>query len=197
MKKALIIFVRNPELGKVKTRLAKSVGDEKALEIYKDLLRHTHEITLDVACDKFIFYADAINTTDIWENNLFNKELQSGIELGQKMNNAFLKLFQKGYCKIVIIGSDCPSLTTGIIEEAFAKLDEADVIIGPSKDGGYYLLGLSDLITGLFENKEWSTDKVFAGTLENIHSENKKYALLPKLADIDTIEDYNDHYLSS
>ena len=95
MKKALIIFVRNPELGKVKTRLAKSVGDEKALEIYKDLLRHTHEITLDVACDKFIFYADAINTTDIWENNLFNKELQIGNDLGQKMNNAFLKLFQK------------------------------------------------------------------------------------------------------
>ncbi len=196
MENAIIIFVRHPESGKVKTRLAKSIGDEKALEVYQELLLHTHDISVNLNCDKFIYYADTICKNDIWENNLYIKKLQAGETLGERMRQAFLDLFLQGYSKIVIVGSDCPALTSEIIEEAFNKLDSDDVVIGPAKDGGYYLLGMSDFLPKLFENKEWSTDQVFIETIKDLERGNKKYSILVELSDIDTGEDYNNYRLS-
>ena len=96
LKQALIIFVRNPVLGKVKTRLAKTIGNERALSIYKELLQHTHDITQTQPCDKYIFYADGITENDIWENNIYKKWIQNGQDLGARMQAAFELLFNKG-----------------------------------------------------------------------------------------------------
>ena len=189
MKNAIIIFVRNPELGKVKTRLAKEIGDEQTLQVYTELLDHTHNITLDVDADRFVYYADYINDNDLWENKNFKKKLQEGKTLGNRMMLAFFELFQQGYSKIIIVGSDCPELTAFIIEDAFDKLDNTEVVIGPSSDGGYYLLGLTKLIPELFNNKQWSTDTVLADTIKDAVSLKKSCSFLMELYDIDTADD--------
>src|SRR5688500_17588345 len=118
---ALIIFVRKPELGKVKTRLAAEVGDEKALAIYKRLVDHTCAVSVAAHCDTFIFSTEKLDG-EPWI--AFQQELQCDGDLGNKMSNAFEHLFAKGYQKILIIGSDCPSLTTKHVDSAFEKLDD-------------------------------------------------------------------------
>lgn len=189
MKKAIIIFVRNPELGKVKTRLAQEIGEKETLQVYIDLLQHTHDITNGADCDRFVYYADYINENDLWENENFIKKLQEGESLGNRMMIAFFELFQQGYSKVVIIGSDCPEITGFIIEDAFDKLDTTEVVIGPSPDGGYYLLGLTHLVPELFKNKQWSTDTVLADTIKDTVSLRKSCSFLTELSDIDTADD--------
>lgn len=189
LKQALIIFVRNPILGKVKTRLAKTIGDEKALLVYNKLLAHTHGITKQLPADKFVFYTDYINEDDLWENNLYEKHLQQGDDLGNRMQHAFQLLFAKGYTGIIIIGSDCYELTTEIIDAAFHKLQPHDLIIGPSTDGGYYLLGMKKLHNCLFEHKAWSTVSVLNETINDAKMLELTYALLPSLNDIDDGQD--------
>ncbi len=189
MKKAIIIFARNPELGKVKTRLAKQIGDELTLQVYTEMLHHTHDITCHLDYDKFVYYSDHINENDLWENDQYEKRLQEGSSLGDRMMISFFELFQQGYAKIVIIGSDCPELTGFIIDDAFEKLHTHDVVIGPSTDGGYYLLGLTHLLPDLFKDKEWSTDKVLVETIKDIVRLKKSSYFLTELSDIDTAED--------
>lgn len=190
MKRALIIFVRKPEKGKVKTRLAATVGAEKALDIYIHLLTHTHAITSEVNADKFVFYADKIEQDDLWNDGDFTKKLQGNYDLGGKMKDAFSILFKMGFEKVVIIGSDCLELSTSIIEQAFELLNEKEVVIGPASDGGYYLLGMKKLFPNLFENKQWSTEHVFQQTIDDLQKENIDYDLLITLTDVDTEENW-------
>ena len=187
MNPALLIFIKNPELGKVKTRLAKTVGDEKALQVYKDLLFHTMIETQNLDCDKFVFYDENIETNDIWSGTLYEKRLQFGSHLGAKMQNAFQTLFDLGYQNCIIIGSDLFDLEANHISEAFNKLESNDVIIGPAEDGGYYLLGLKKVIPSIFKNKNWGTSTVLSDTLKDL--ENYKIEFLETLNDIDTFED--------
>lgn len=188
-KKALIIFVRHPELGKVKTRLAKDIGDAAALSVYQRLLAHTHKITALLSCDKFVYYTDNIMDEDLWSEGGFIKKQQHGGDLGRRMNNAFEELFGKGYERIVIIGSDCPEITTDLLNQAFSLLCTKEAVIGPSHDGGYYLLGLTRLIPGIFENKSWSSEYVFNETMATLCAENCTYEILPVLRDVDRAED--------
>ena len=189
MKRGLIIFVRKPELGKVKTRLAAAVGDDRALFIYKNLLQHTFLISKATDTDKFVFYANEIEQNDMWDAHRFFKEMQSNDDLGGKMKEAFESLFKKEYNMVVIIGSDCFELTTQIIEQAFLSLDNNELVIGPAKDGGYYLLGMKRLHENLFLNKKWSTENVFADTIDMIEQEGLTYKVLPILTDVDEEND--------
>jgi uncharacterized protein len=191
MKSAIIIFVRNPQPGKVKTRLAATLGDEKALQVYKELLLHTKQITTPVAADKYVYYFEEIATTDLWDASGFFKKLQCDDDLGGKMKHAFKELFAAGYEDVIIIGSDCFELTTAIIGEAFTLLKKNDAVIGPAKDGGYYLLGMKKLIEPVFENKQWSTDTVFGQTINDFTENNFSFVCLPVLTDIDTEADLN------
>jgi len=184
---ALIIFIRNPELGKVKTRLAITIGNEKALEVYQDLLFHTMTITQTVDCDKFVFYGNGIEPNDIWSTNLFEKKIQFGADLGAKMQNAFQELFNLGYKNCTIVGSDLFDLQAKHIIEAFHKLESSDAVIGPAEDGGYYLLGLKKIIPALFTNKSWGTETVLEDTLKDLSF--CSVAFLEILNDIDTFED--------
>lgn len=187
---ALIIFVRKPELGKVKTRLAATLGNEKALSIYKELLHHTRIITQQLTAKKFVFYYSEIELEDEWNLPDVNKRLQSGTDLGGKMMNAFKEVFSKGYDKAIIIGSDCFELTAAHIETAFLYLDDKDAVIGPAKDGGYYLLGIKQMQSCFFSNKQWSTSSVYAATLQDATTHGLSLACLPVLTDVDTEADW-------
>jgi uncharacterized protein len=183
MKNAIIIFVRKPELGKVKTRLAKDIGDEAALQVYKKLMLHTHNITAALNCHKYVFYASEIVENDLWDSSIYYKKAQAGTELGSRMQQAFDSLFLLGYNKVIIIGSDCPGLTANDIDNAFERLHHTDVVLGPAVDGGYYLLGLTQPFPQLFTNKNWSTESVLADTIADIKQSRKQYSLLEKLTD--------------
>ena len=185
LKKAIILFTKNPELGKVKTRLAKTLGNEKALEIYKKLLLHTQQIVAPVLVDKFVFYSNKIIENDAWSNEVYHKKIQKGIDLGERMKNAFQELFELNYDSICIIGSDCFELNSEIINDAFKVLKNNDIIVGPTFDGGYYLLGMNKLHSPLFENIVWSTETVFKETLFKIEKANLSKAILVKLNDVD------------
>ena len=188
-KSALIIFVKNPILGKAKTRLAKSIGDEKALAIYERLLKRTHEIVSPLSVDLQIHYTEFIDREDLWENERFQKFMQVKADLGAKMKAAFAQAFTQGYESVCIIGSDCWDLKTETIATAFDLLDEKDFVIGPSVDGGYYLLGMKQNENRLFENKQWSTSTVFNDSIADMQLLGKSHALLPMISDVDVIED--------
>jgi len=183
----IMVFVRNPELGRVKTRLAKSIGDQAALETYKILSKHTSKIISEIDSDQLIFYSDKIQDNDVWTATNCKKQIQTKGDLGQKMLAAFQYGFSLGYQKILIIGSDLYSLRPKHIESAFEQLENYDVVIGPALDGGYYLLGLNFIIPKIFKQKQWSTSSVLKETLSDLKEFNVN--LLEPLNDIDTYED--------
>lgn len=189
-KNAIILFVRKPEFGMVKTRLAADIGEKKALEIYKKLLQHTQSVSAKILADKFVFYATEICEDDMW--NAYKKFAQCGNNLGNRMENAFKNIFDKRYENVLIVGSDCFELTSEIIEEAFSLLEKNEVVIGPAKDGGYYLLGMKKMHATIFQHINWSTPEVFDQTLQKIKSLDLSYGLLPVLRDVDTVDDLPD-----
>lgn len=188
-KNALIVFIKNPELGKVKTRLAKTVGVEKALEIYIALMEHTRKIAEALPVARHLFYSQEINEKDNWSRTKFHKDLQIEGNLGDKIAMAFHTVFKENE-KVVIIGSDCASLTPEIVQTAFDKLDEHPFVIGPAIDGGYYLLGMNKFTPEVFRDIAWSTETVFPTTVERIENLGKTHHLLPTLSDIDYEEDW-------
>lgn len=190
MKRALIIFAKNEVLGKVKTRLATTTGNDKALSVYKSLVEHTHSITRVLPVQKKLYYSDFIEQKDTWENEVFEKNLQQGSDLGMRMYNAFEKVFDEGYEDAAIIGTDCMELSSGIIMKSFEYLIFFDVVIGPAKDGGYYLLAMKSAHKELFENIKWSTQNVLQQTLKICEQQGLSVQLLEELSDIDNEEDW-------
>lgn len=188
--KHLIIFVKNKIAGKVKTRLAAGIGPEKAMEVYEQLLDHTHKATRCLTCDKIVYFSEKIENDSIWGDGNFQLSQQSGAELGQRMFNAFNTQFAQGAEKVIIVGSDTFEISEDILKAAFRALDKKDVVIGPARDGGYYLLGMKELQPELFHNKPWSTESVCSQTIEDLKRLNLSYSLLPVLNDIDYKEDW-------
>ncbi|WP_405227007.1 TIGR04282 family arsenosugar biosynthesis glycosyltransferase [Dokdonia sp. Asnod1-B02] len=186
-KNIVLIFTRNPELGKVKSRLAKGVGQENALEIYKKLLSHTKDVVSTLTCTKRVGYSVKVRDNDMWDNAIFEKFQQEGEDLGVRMYKAFEKAFADGYDNVLIVGSDLYDLRASHINEAFDALHSNDAVIGPAQDGGYYLLGMSKLIKEVFYNKEWGGDTVFKSTMDNLAT--VKTHQLETLNDIDFAED--------
>lgn len=183
-----MIFIKNPILGKVKTRLAKDLGDSQAVEYYKKLLALTRSAAQNTDVEKWLWYGDFINNEDHWNSNIFSKKLQEGDDLGQRMERAFELAFSEGYKNVVIIGSDCPEISSEILEQAFTTLDSNDAVIGPANDGGYYLLGMTKMLH-LFEEVDWSTERVLDQTEKHLKKAEAKYHLLQELTDLDTVED--------
>ena len=186
---ALIIFVRNAELGKVKTRLAKVIGKNKALAVYQLLLKHTKQITIPLNCKKFVYYADYVDEHDLWNCIGYTKRQQFGNHLGERMSNAFEELFKQGFQRIIIIGSDCYQLQTELIQEANDLLNTHNVVMGPTFDGGYYLLGMNHFIPELFIGKAWSTGQVAKQTFEDLNQLGLSFTLLKQLHDVDEVTD--------
>lgn len=187
----LLIFTRNPELGKVKKRLAKSIGDKTALKIYQRLLQHTVEITKNLQVEKWVFYSEEIPQEDMWDEEIFSKRLQKGEDLGERMENAFRSGFTAGFSRIIIIGSDLYDLSEEDLKKAFLELQNSEAVIGPATDGGYYLLGMKTLIPGVFSSKIWGSNSVLEATLKDLeHLPNIRLELRN---DIDRFEDLEKH----
>ncbi|WP_303318231.1 TIGR04282 family arsenosugar biosynthesis glycosyltransferase [Flavivirga abyssicola] len=185
-KELVIVFVKNIKLGKVKTRLAKTIGNQGAFDVYAELVKVTEEATRHLEADKRIYFSDAVIDTK-WQNQY--KAVQKGIDLGERMKHAFKKGFDDGYERITLIGSDLPDITAQHINKGLKALKHNDVVFGPAEDGGYYLIGLSKMIDMVFDNKPWSEDSLLEVTLAELKSNKIEYTTLETLNDIDTFED--------
>ena len=188
---ALIIFIKNPQLGKVKTRLAATVGNEKALQIYHALTDYTRQEAQKLLPEisVYVFYSDFVDMNDGWDNSIFQKRVQQGIDLGERMYHAFSEVLQQ-HKGAIIIGSDCPQLTHEGLSEAFQHLETADFAIGKADDGGYYLLGMQYAEQSLFEGIDWSTENVFLQTIRKMQTLKGKIYYASTLTDIDTEADW-------
>ncbi len=187
MKKALIVFVKNIVLGRVKSRLAKSVGDVTAFEVYKHLVKITENETgkLD-DIEVIVYFSDQVIASK-WPNS--RKFVQDGADLGERLMNAVSQTFKDGFDQVICIGSDLPDLSSTIILKGFESLNGSDVVIGPAEDGGYYLIGMNEFIPELFENKNWSSETLLDETISELNSKHKRVEFLSSLNDIDTLED--------
>ena len=190
-KSALIVFIRNPVISRVKTRIALTHGAEMALQIYEQLLEITRLHTSSLQIDKYLFYSESI-LNDNWSNEIYHKRTQSGNDLGERMKNAFTDILKK-HDNAIIIGSDCPYITSELIQTGFAEWENKEVVIGPAIDGGYYLLGMSTLLPFLFDNMPWSTDQLTNQTIKILNQNHCGYAILPKLNDVDEYLDWENY----
>src|SRR5690606_38151562 len=187
----LIIFTRNPDLGKVKTRLANRIGPEKALEVYQILLKKTATVTQAISTDKWVYYTPMILEEDLWDTAYFDKKVQQGKDLGERMRNAFMDGFSAGYKRVVLIGSDLYQLAPRDLEMAFEKLLNHELGFGPATHGGYYLIGLKRIFPDIVKNKEWGDNTVLRDTLQPFKSHD--VALLNQYNDIDIYDDLKQH----
>jgi hypothetical protein len=195
--RCLLFFIKNPQKGQVKTRLASAIGDEMAVRLYK---RFVLEILSTLNKGTFLFYlcvypVDALEGLKTWLGEDYLYMLQQGENLGERMKNAFTEALAMKFKRIVLIGSDIPSLPLEFIEEAFISLEKKDVVIGPSLDGGYYLIGFRDkkFSHRAFKGIPWSTERVFEETMKVFEHEGLTVHVLKTLRDIDTIQDLRNH----
>ena len=186
------MFCKYPGEGNVKTRIAKTIGNEFAVNLYKILAEHIFQELLKTEnVFPYLFYDNNLNRDKIkkWAGAEFSFELQEGNDLGEKMYHAFKKVIDRGSAKTIIVGTDIPDISSEVIQKAIGALNNSDVVIGPANDGGYYLLGMKKLYRSFFTGIEWSKHTVLKKTLEKINSLNLSYSMLPELIDIDSEED--------
>jgi len=191
MSTRLIIFAKSPIPSKVKTRLTPHITPTKAAELYEAFIADTISTALRLKCERTtVAYSPGYAEKTFWR--LCGQSVgylpQKGHNLGEKMKNALKHSFGKGFKRTVIIGTDSPTLPLSYIRKAFDVLKKVPVTIGPTFDGGYYLIGLSVQEDALFDNIEWGTSSVFSQTLARIKTANKQLCILPPWYDIDTPE---------
>ncbi len=189
--RALILFAKDPVEGQVKTRLSSLLDAQTILSLYRHFLRDSIEKVCSVAeVDRFIGIASDPKTDyfeDVSRGHPVQLFVQEGGNLGERMRRAFGDRFKEGYERVVIIGSDSPTLPTAYIEQALQS--EQEVVIGPSTDGGYYLVGMREKVTDIFEGVPWGTDRVLSETLNVLKHQQAQAELLPVWYDVDLPED--------
>jgi len=187
----LIIFTRYPEAGKAKTRLIPALGEVGAADLHREMtestiakVRNLENVSLCV-----YFTGGTIQQMQDWLGNDLEYQLQPSGDLGDRLIHIFQMMFDRGARSVIAIGTDCPGLTSEILTLAFTQLKTHHLSIGKATDGGYYLIGLDQLIPDIFQNIAWSTDIVFQQTLEIVNRLDLSIAFLPTLNDIDRPED--------
>jgi rSAM/selenodomain-associated transferase 1 len=198
---AVLVFVRAPERGRVKTRLAAAIGDEAALRIYRRLAEHTLRGAGALAVDSVRVRvhhtpADAGDAVRAWLGDEPVYLPQADGDLGRRMEDAFARAFADGAGRVVIVGSDLPDVSASLLRRAFAALDVHPAVLGPARDGGYYLLGLTGMVSGIFDGIAWSTPEVLAATLARFRAAGIEPAMLEELADVDEVEDLPEGWLA-
>lgn len=203
----LLVFAREPVLGRVKTRLAAGIGAEAALAVYRKLLSLTAAAVAEAQVPATVWLAEApaaAPPTEApvaappagapalprpeWPGLPWRVQPPAG-SLGARMAHAFGDAFAAGATQAVVIGTDCPGLSAALLHQAFELLLAHDVVLGPAADGGYYLLGMNELEEELFANKNWSTATVLPDTLADAARLGLRVAQLPTLHDVDSAED--------
>ncbi len=192
-KNCFVVFVKYPVSGEVKTRLYDFIPENKVVELYRCFIK---DIFRTIRKTKEDFYV-ALNKIDYLDN--FKKEfkindnifIQKGKDLGQKLHNAFIVVFNKKYDNCIITGSDIPEISIAILKKAIGQLSCNDAVIGPTYDGGYYLIGFNknNYCSRIFEGIPWSTEKVFEKTTSIMNNKSLKFDILPYLNDIDVYDD--------
>ena len=187
MKDLLIVFAKEPAKDKVKTRLSRCLTAGRRLKLYKAFLKDTLNIVKNIRAEKILAY-DSNKSPGYLRSIAGGLSLykQRGRGLGQSMHNAFKFAKDNKASKIVIIGTDSPDLPVGFIRQAFKRLETKDVVLGPSRDGGYYLIGLKEPCKDIFSSVKGSTPQVFKKTIENCKRKGKKISLLKSWYDVDT-----------
>ncbi|MDD5408721.1 MAG: TIGR04282 family arsenosugar biosynthesis glycosyltransferase [Candidatus Omnitrophica bacterium] len=188
MKDLLIVFAKEPKAGKVKTRLQGYLSKKMCVKLYKAFLTDTLELARGLKCfDKVLAYTSTARQPEylrtIAGGFLFYK--QTGRGLGERMHNAFKFARRMNSHKTVLIGSDSPNLPAKYIKEAYGRLDKSDIVLGPSQDGGYYLIGLKEPCGMLFKGIKWGSETVFDNTVKNAENTGKKLSILEKWYDVD------------
>ncbi len=189
------MFIKYPEHGAVKTRLASVLGDDLTYELYRCFLADISVITRQVKAQTIIVYSgpESVSFSDFPDIQCLR---QQGNNIGERMCHAFLDVLAQGFERCVLIGSDSPDLPVGKVNDAFDKLDSADLVLGPSTDGGYYLIGCKrqSLLPSIFYDIRWSTANVFLETIKRIAESGLKFAQLPQWSDIDEFDDLRNFY---
>ena len=192
----IIIFIKNLIEGRVKTRLAKDVGDRLAIMMYQDMVAYCLQEVEQSKVSYLLAFSDQIPDTYLKKGAF----LQEGKDLGERMFNAFEYGFKKGFKKVCLIGSDCMEINSKDLIKSLNLIDKNDAVIGPTKDGGYYLIALKQSFPFLFLNKTWSHSNVLQNTILSIEEKGLKLALLDVKRDIDYISDLPKelkHYLKN
>jgi rSAM/selenodomain-associated transferase 1 len=187
-KEVVLVFHKNEVLGRVKTRLASGIGEARALEIYSHLIQSTYSVLEDVSAPVWTYYSDFIPETV--NPPIAKSFVQDGQDLGERMAHAFARSFESGMEKVVLIGTDCPTLQSQHLNQAFEALTHSDLVLGPATDGGYYLIAMKRKADYLFEGISWSTSEVLSQTLAVATAHGLHFTLLDELSDIDTREDW-------
>jgi len=193
----LIIFVQYPEEGKVKTRLARHLTDKTAARLYENFVLDIIGAMDSGSYPLKIYFYPPQKEKEIKKSfgEKYKYAAQAGADLGEKMKNAFLREFAAGFERVVLIGSDCPDLPPDIIDESFRALEDgSDAVIGPSTDGGYYLIGFQKdaFCPEIFSGPRWGDASVLKETLNILRSRGKRFSIMPVWRDVDTREDLND-----
>ena len=183
----IIVMAKPPILGLAKTRLAKDIGEEKALELYILMLDHTIDQVEKSKMSADIFWSE--DGGESTSEYMYTGRIQKGEDLGARMKDAFSRIDRLGFDKKILIGADCPDLEVTHLEAAAAQLEKHDLVLGPSEDGGYYLIGMNGFCPELLENKTWSSPKVLDETLAHAKRLGKRVALLEMLNDVDDLAD--------
>jgi rSAM/selenodomain-associated transferase 1 len=191
--RCLFFFIKNPEKGKVKSRLAAEIGEEQTLILYRGFVM---QMLSTIKGGDFPFYIyfypeNALKGLREWLGPDYQYLPQKGEDLGQRMKHGFLQAFEMGFKEVLLIGSDIPDLPLEFIEEAFSSLEDKDVVIGPAYDGGYYLIGFKDKTFSpqVLEGMSWGSEAVFDETMRVLKQLRQRVHILPYRKDIDTIED--------
>ena len=183
----LIVFVKAPRPGAVKTRLAKAIGASAAHAAYRQLVETLLNQLQGLGGVEVCFSPDdAASEVQHWLKEGWSAGPQGDGDLGQRLQSAFQRAFQAGAKHVAIIGSDCPAVKVEDIREAWGGLQTHDVVLGPATDGGYWLIGLRQPQPALFRDVHWSTEDVFAETIQRVQHAGLSVQLLRELADVDT-----------
>jgi rSAM/selenodomain-associated transferase 1 len=192
-KSIILIFVKVPLKGQVKSRVAAVVGDETALGLYKNFVLDVIDTVIKTGCPFRICYApaEAGQAMTGWLNTDCPLKPQQGNDLGERMENAFIQCFAEGIERVVLIGSDLPDLAPAILHEALSSLARKDVVIGPAFDGGYYLIGFNrrSFLPKIFHGIAWGTATVFQDTIAILGDHALTVHRAPQWHDVDTSED--------
>lgn len=193
MTRKLMIFIRAPQAGQVKTRLAEAMGSAGALQAYETMLAILFNTLGEMANVELRFTPDgARKACERWLRPEWRLEPQGAGNLGEKLRRAFQESFDAGCERVVVIGSDCATLEARDIQAAWEALSTHDVVIGPARDGGYWLLGLRRTAPTLFDNIPWSTEIVFRQTLRRAREAGLTVHCLRELSDVDTLADWRE-----
>ncbi len=186
----LSVFAKYWQPGQVKTRLAATVGGATAARIYQHGLQLTLRRFSALADRRSVVVWPPGHDTE-WKSLLgasWALEFQTPGDLGERMRQFFQQAFERGSQRVVLIGSDSPTLPVDHIHQALAALESHDVVLGPSDDGGYYLIGMKQPLIELFENISWSSPQVWQQTLDAARRYHRRLASLPAWYDVDTVD---------